>query len=276
MGVDISIVSPGYFAALQIPVLAGREFSEADDKSVPLAGVVNEAFAQRYCSGRDPLGLSFNTGRGDAHIVGVVKTGKYRSLNEPLTPYVYLSAGQVDSRDLGLVVRTSGDPRHLANGIRRLAASIDPDVTPHAAMTYEEYVAAAFTVPRVAATLLSALGLLALLLAVLGIYAVISQNVNQRTREFGVRLALGARRSDVQKLVLMQGIKLAVVGMLLGALAGFGASRTLENLLVGVSAWDLATWILVPVLLFAAAFVACWLPAHRAARVDPMTALRYE
>lgn len=276
LGVGISIVSPGYFDALRIPILAGRQFMEADDREVPLVGVVNEAFARRFLSGRDPLGLIFNTGRGEARIVGVVKTGKYQSLNEPVTAYVYLSAGQVDSRDLGLAVRTRGDPRHVANEIRRLAAAIDSDVTPHAAMTYEEYVAAAFTVPRVAATLLTALGVLALLLAVLGIYAVVSQNVNQRTREFGVRLALGARRSDVLKLVLTQGIVLAVLGILLGAAAGFGAGRALETLLVGMSARDPVTWVLVPALLFVAAFAACWLPARRAAKVDPMRALRCE
>ncbi len=276
MNAGVSTVSPGYFDTLRIPMLAGRDFTDADDLESPVVGVVNEAFARKYLAGRDPVGLTFNFWLGDVRIIGVVKTGKYSSLNEPAWPFVYVSAGQTDARDLGLAVRTTGNPRQIAGEIERLAVSIDPNASPHAAMTYEDYVAAAFTLPRVAATLLSVLGGLALLLAVMGIYAVISHGASQRTREFGVRLALGAQPAAMMRLILRQGLGLALAGLGLGVVAGIGASRALAGLLVGVTAADTVTWILVPVVLLGAAFAACWLPARRAARIDLMKALRDE
>jgi len=183
---------------------------------------------------------------------------------------------QIPRRDLVLVVRARGNTANLAGLVERLAASIDSSIRPYAAMPYQDYIGAAFTVPRIAATMLSVLGLLALLLAVLGIYAVIATNVNERTREFGVRAALGAQPSDLVRLVLRRGVSLTLIGLVIGAVAGLAASRLLAGLLIGIGPGDLLTWSAVPLVLLGATGLACWLPARRAARVDPMIALRQE
>ena len=272
----VAIVSPHYFKTRGIGLRAGREFAEADDEKAQPVAVINEAFARKFFAGRDPVGLTFNCGRGDLRIVGVAQTGKYQSLSEPEQSFCYLSTGQFLARNLTLAVRTAGSPRQLALPIEKLAVSLDPRGRPHAAMPFEDYIGAAFTIPRVAATLLTVLGVLALFLAVLGIYAVIFQSVGQRTRELGVRLALGAQPRDIRWLILRQGLVLAGLGLSLGAVAGLAVARLLASLLVGTSSADLVTWLLVPSLLFGAALAACWLPACRAARVDPMVALRQE
>jgi putative ABC transport system permease protein len=271
-----SLITPGYFKTLRIPLIAGRDFSEADDIEAPRVGVVNEVFARRFFPGRDPVGLTFNTWVGDVRIIGVARTGKYRELNEPEQPFAYLSAWQVEARNLTLALRTAGDPRHLARAVEQLAASLDPAGTPTAALTYEDFVAAAFTTPRIAATLLSVLGVLALLLAVLGIYAVMAQNVGQRVRELGIRLALGAQPGDVRNLILRQGMIPVGTGLVMGGVAGLAVSRLLSSVLVGVTTTDIATWMIVPVLLFAAALITCWFPARRASHVDLIVALRTE
>ena len=276
MGVGVALVSPGYFEALRIPLRAGRDFTAQDNSQASPVAIVNEAFAKKYFAGSDPVGRTFNSWRGDTRIVGVVATGKYNELSEASQPFLYLSAWQTDNRNLSVAVRTSGDPRQLAQPVLRLARSLHPDATPHAAMTYEGFVSAAFAIPTAAATLLGVLGALALLLAVMGIYAVMSQSVAHRARELGVRLALGANPRDVLRLVLRQGLQLTGIGLAIGAVAGLAVSRLLASLLVGISAADAFTWLLVPPVLMAAAFLACWLPARRAARTDPMVALRSE
>ena len=276
MGVGVALVSPGYFEALRIPLRAGRDFTAQDNSQASPVAIVNEAFAKKYFAGSDPVGRTFNSWRGDTRIVGVVATGKYNELSEASQPFLYLSAWQTDNRNLSVAVRTSGDPRQLAQPVLRLARSLHPDATPHAAMTYEGFVSAAFAIPTAAATLLGVLGALALLLAVMGLYAVMSQSVAHRVRELGVRLALGANPRDVLRLVLRQGLQLTGIGLAIGAVAGLAVSRLLASLLVGISAADTFTWLLVPPVLMAAAFLACWLPARRASRVDPMAALRSE
>jgi len=276
MSVDHSTVSPDYFAALRIPVLAGREFAEQDDADAPPVVIVNEAFVRRYLPGRNALGLEIGVWDRQARIVGVVRTGKYRALNEPARPYFYLCQTQIPDRDLTLILRTRGDVTALAGVVDRLAAAIDPAVRPFAAMAYQDYIGAAFTVPRIAATLLSALGLLALLLATLGTYAVLANSVNDRARELGVRLALGAQRTDIIHLVLRHGLSLALLGLGIGAVAGVAASRALARLLIGIGPGDLLTWFTVPLLLLGCAGLACLLPALRASRLDPIQTLRAE
>lgn len=276
MSVKHSIVSPHYFAALRIPVLRGREFIETDDAQAPSVAVVNEAFVARYLKGQEPLGQKIGVWGRQAQIVGVAKNGKYRTLNEPLQPFFYMCQKQIPLRDFTLIVRAGGDTAGLAGMLERLATTIDPALRPFAAMPYEDYIGAAFTVPRLAAAMLSCLGLLALLLAVLGIYAVIATNVNERVREMGLRIALGAQPTDIIGLVLRRGVSLTLVGLALGAVAGIAASRLLAGLLVGVGPGDLLTWLAVPLLLLISTALACWLPARRAARVDPMIALRCE
>lgn len=276
MSTRASVVSSGYFQTLRIPLLAGRDFTPADDVNAPLVAVVNEAFAKRFFPGRDPVGLAFNCWRGDMRIIGVVKTGKYRALNEPEQPFAYLSAWQLNDRNLTLALRTAGDPKHLGPVVKQLSVALDPVASPTAALTYENFVAAAFVTPRIAATLLSLLGLLALALAALGIYAVMSQNVGQRVRELGIRLALGARPADVLRLILRQGVFLALLGLGVGAFSGIAVSRLLAGLLVGITIADLGTWLVVPIILFGVSLATCWWPARRASRVDPAIALRNE
>jgi predicted permease len=271
-----SVVSPGYFHTLQIPMVAGREFSDADSAGTPFVAVVNEAFVAKYFPGRDPLGLTFSLERGSARVIGVVKTGKYESLKETASPHFFLSTTQQAERNVTLAVRTHGPPSAIGRSVANLAVSLDPSAPPHAAMLCEDYVRSAFTVSRVAASLMSALGLAALLLAVLGLYAILSQQVNARIPELGVRAALGARPIDAVWLVVSRGLRLATIGIVIGALGGWGVCRLLSALLVGTTAGDLAAWVLAPTLLLCAVLAACWLPARRAANINPMEALRYE
>ena len=272
----VSLVSPGYFETLRIPLLSGRDFLAQDDSEAAKVAVVNEAFAKKYFRGREPVGLIIKFGGDELRIVGVVATGKHRSLSEPPLPYIYASAWQRDSRNFGLALRTDGDPHALAAQVTRLARSIDPTVTPHASMTYEDFVAAAFAIPNIAAILLTILGVLALLLAAMGIYAVMAQSVGQRTREFGVRLALGAHPSGVRNLIIRQGMRVTGVGLMLGLVGAAAVSRLLRSLLVGVSTTDPLTWLLVPLVLLIVTLAAVWFPARRASSVDPMSSLRSE
>jgi predicted permease len=276
MSAGVSTVSPGYFRTLRIPVLAGREFAERDDAAAARVVVVNQLFADRYFSGRNPLGLKLDFWSRDWTVVGVVKSGKYRSLNEPPTPFIYVCEPQVGDRSLAAVVRTAGDPRGIARAVERAALAVDPLLKPVAALTMPDYTAGAFAVPRMAAALLSAVGAIALALAGLGLYAVIAYSVSQRTREIGLRMALGAQRFDVLRLFVKQGLKLTGLGIVIGVIGAAAAAQVLSSLLIGVSASDPEAYLTVVAMLAGVALIACWLPARRAARIDPMEALRYE
>ena len=276
MSSRIGFVSPGFFETMQIPVLTGRVFREGDAREPTRVAVVNQAFVDRYFPGREPAGLLFKIWGTDTRIIGVVKTGKYRTLNETPFPYVYLESETIAHRTLTLAVRTQGDPAAVARAVEALSVSVDPRLKPFAALSYETFMSAAFLIPRMAAVLLTMLGLVALGLAALGTYAVIAQGAQQRQREIGVRLALGAQRRDILRLILNQGLGLAGLGIALGVLAGIGVAQALAGVLVGVKASDLLAWVGPPVVLLAITLVACWTPARRAAKTDPMEALRAE
>jgi len=276
MSAGVSAVSPDYFRTLRIPVLAGREFGERDDAHAPRVIMINQLLASRYFTGRDPVGLKIRMWGDEWTIVGVARTGKYRALNEPAQAFIYVPEFQVSYRSGGVIVRTTGDPRGIALAVERTVVAIDPLLKPVAALTMTDYTAAAFAIPRVAATLLTALGLAALLLAALGIYGVIAYSVSQRTREIGIRMALGAQRIAVVRLFVRHGMKLAGLGAGLGAAGTLAGAQVLSSLLIGVTARDPITYGFVALLLGAVALLACWLPARRAAKVDPMVALRYE
>lgn len=276
MSSRIGLASPGYFETMQIPVLAGRAFRDDDALEPIRVAVVNQAFVDRFFPGRDALGLQFKIWGTDTRIIGVVKTGKYRTLNEPPFPYVYVDSEAMDNRNLTIAVRTRGEPSLVAKQLETLATSIDPRLTPFAALSYETYMAAAFAIPRMAAVLLTALGLIALGLAALGTYAVVAQGAQQRRREIGVRLALGAQRLDILRLIVSQGLFLALLGIGLGALIGIVVAQALTGVLVGIRTNDLLAWLGTPATLVLVTILACWLPARRAANVDPMEALRNE
>lgn len=273
---SVSLVTPAYFATLGIPILQGREFDARDHHDAPPVVVINEQLAARYLPGRNPLGLTVQIWGRPRTIIGVAKTGKYRSLNEPPRSFFYLPVEQIGDHTLAAAVRTRGEPIGLAAAIERAAVSIDPDAHPVASMPMADYMAAAYLIPKTAAILLAILGVAALFLSAMGLYGVVAASVGRRIREVGIRMALGAERSQVLWMFLRQGLGLVSIGTVLGLLTCLATNRILASLLVGVSGWDLPSYGTALPLLAGCAALACWLPARRAARIDPLVALRNE
>ncbi|MCI0567425.1 MAG: ABC transporter permease [Acidobacteria bacterium] len=280
--IDMNWVGPGYFKTLGVPVLRGREFHD-EDSLAPSAQepvIVNQALARLLWPGQDPVGKRFSlNGPGtpsSLEVIGLAKDGKYRSLREAPTPYLYKNLRRFGLSERTLVLRTSGDPVALIPAVRSLVRSLDPTVPVYGVKTLEEHVAVMLAAVRLTTWLVSLFGLVALFLASLGLYGLISYAVLQRTREIGVRMALGARRGDVLRLVVGQGMKLILVGLALGLTAALLLTRLVAGLLFGISPVDPLTFAGIPLLLAGVALLACFLPARRASRVDPMIALRVE
>lgn len=274
-----NVVSPGHFKTLQIPILAGRDFDERDRKGAPRAIIVNEKMAQMLWPGESAVGKHIFVGTGNTNpieVIGVVKTGKYRALAENPRPYFYWAMDQRGPGNMTLMVRTNGDPRDLVGAIRKEVESLDRRVPLYAIKTMDEHMQWALWAPNMAATLALAFAFVALLLSAVGLYSVMAYIVSQRTREVGIRMALGARRVDVLRLITSQGMKLAVVGIVIGFVLSLALSRVLASVLIGVSAYDVSIFLAVPVLLGGVAMVACLVPARRATRIDPLKALRHE
>jgi len=242
-----------------------------------LVAIINETMAKRFWPGQNPIGRKF-TARGVSRtVIGIAKAGKYRSLNERPQGFMYLPYQQgVWDRNLGVAIRTEANPASLAGVLRRDIRALDAGVEAWAMLTMADYVQAAFLAQKIAATLLIALGMVALALAAMGIYAVMAYVVSQRTREFGVRMALGAQAGDVLKLVMSQGLLLAALGLGVGLLGALVVTRLLTSFLYGVNPFDPAVFAGVAALLALVALAACYLPARKATRVDPMITLRYE
>jgi len=239
----MSIVSPRYFAMMQIPLLEGRDFTEQDDEKSSLVGIINETMAKRFWPGQNPVGRKFHMWRGDVTVVGMVKAGKYRSLNEPPKCFFYLAYQQgVWDLNLGVGVRTEGDPRLFAQVLRDRVHALDPGVEVWALLTMVDYVQAAFLAQRITSIMLTGLGLVALILAAMGIYGVMAYVMNQRTHEIGIRMALGARIRDVIGLVLQEGLWLTGWGVLAGLAGALAVTRWLANFLYGVSPFDPLTF----------------------------------
>jgi len=275
------IVSVNYFRTMGIPLLHGREFTERDREGTPTMLMINEAAARRYWPGQNPVGsrLSFTTGRTQPtwlEIVGVVKDVLHDGLESPAKPTIYLPFLQSAQAFMVTVVRTDIDPTGLASAVRGAIAGVDKDqpvlMTRTMANIYSDSVAQR----RFNTTLVVAFGTLALLLAVVGVYGLMAFAVTQRSHEMGVRIALGAERWDVVKLVLGQGLRLAFFGIAFGLAAAFFLTRFFSKLLFNVSQTDPATFIIVSLCLGGIALLASYIPARRAMRVDPMVALRYE
>jgi macrolide transport system ATP-binding/permease protein len=279
----VSAIEQDYFKALSVPLVAGRAFTDADREDSTRVVVVNETLARRFFPGTDPaqgaLGrrISFQSDAGPwMEIVGVARDGKYWTIGEAPQLFVYSPLEQSYSQTATLVVRSEGDPRSLANAIRAEVSKLDPSLPLFDVKTMEEHMGVSLFPARVAATLLGSFGLLALLLAAMGVYGVVSYSVAQRTREIGIRLALGARARDVLRLVAGRGMLLVTVGIVAGLAFALVLTRFMEGVLYGVSATDALTFTLVVVLLAAVALLACLVPARRATKVDPMVALRHE
>jgi len=268
------IASADYFSTLRIPIIAGREFDARDGLDSTPVVVINEQLALRYYPGRNPIGLKMGLWGKERTIIGVAKTGKYRSLNEPPRPYVYIPLEQVGDHVLAAVIRTRAHPASLASAVEKAAAEIDPNARPMAAMPMTDYMAPAYLVPKTAAALLGILGGCALFLAALGIYGVLATSVGRRIREVGIRMSLGADRESVFRMFLRQGFLLIGTGIIVGALGSVATGKILGQLLIDTSIWDpISLGVALP-LLALVGLAACWLPARRAALVDPLEALR--
>ena len=271
--------SPGFVAALGVDLLEGRDFTEQDGDGKPRAAVINETFARRFWPGESALGKRFSLESVAGpwiEVVGVMRDGKYFSLGEDATPFVYVNLRPENGSYLTLIVRTASEPQSVIAGLRSEFQQLDPNLPIYNVKTMTEHMALPLFPARVAATLLGSFGLLALVLAAIGIFGVMSYAVSQRTREIGIRMALGADTNGIFRLVVGQGLKLILLGLLIGLAAAFAGTRLMSSLLYGVSAIDSLTFALVALLLTGVALLACYLPARRATKVDPMTALRCE
>jgi predicted permease len=274
-----SIVSTGYFRTMQVPILEGRDFDDRDQPKTQRVIVINQEMAETLWPGESAIGKHIYIGsdnRDLLEIVGVVKTGKYRTLAEDPKPFIYYSMDQLRPRPMAMVVRASVDPRSLVGAIRSEAQAIDRRVPLYAVKTMAEHKTYALWAPNMAASFSLAFAVVAILLSAVGLYSVMAYVVSQRTREVGIRMALGANRSDVMKMITRQGMCLAAVGVVIGLLLALALAQVLSSLLIGVSGYDVTIFIAVPVLLAVVALVACYLPARRATKVDPLVALRYE
>jgi predicted permease len=272
-------VGPGYFQTMGTPLLRGREFSRQDSRTSPGVAIINETMAQRYWPGQDPIGkqitLAFGK-RQSLEIVGVAATGKYRNLREESQPFMFRPFSQVYEPRAALVVQTGGDPEPMLATVEREIHKLDANLPVVDAETLAQYMSIPLFVARITGTLLGAFGLLALLLTAVGLSGVVAYFVSLRTREIGIHLALGAERRDVLMLVVKQGMRLSLVGVIIGLTAALGVSRVLSSLLYGIRPTDPVTYISVALVLTAVTLLASYLPARRAAKVDPMVALRYE
>jgi predicted permease len=290
-GASYRVVSPGYFRAMGIPVTRGRDFNERDDASSPGVAVINETLARRFFEGEDPVGRRMRQGAvgGESpwlEIVGVVGDVRHAGLDSEPRPEMYFNYAQTgiqrsnsisnNSRRITLAVRASGDLASLGSVVRQEIFQIDRNQPVTGLRTLDEAVSRSVMPQRFNTLLIGLFAALALGLAVIGVYGVMSFTVGGRTREIGIRMALGAQAEDVVKMIVGQGMRLVALGVAVGVAAAFALTRWMESMLYGVSATDPLVFAAATALLVVAAFVACYLPARRATKVSPMSALRYE
>ncbi|HKV23492.1 MAG TPA: ABC transporter permease [Candidatus Acidoferrum sp.] len=274
--VEYNEVGPGYFGTMGIPLISGREFLRSDDDAHQLVAVVNETMAAQFWKSQSPIGQRLQVKGRWMQVIGVAKDSKYESLRELPRPFFYVSRRQNFSPNASLNIRTPLGAHAMANALARAIQGLDANLALNEVITLQEQVDRSTSPQRVAVTLLTALGGLALLLAGIGLYGVMSCSVSQSTRELGLRMALGARAGDLMRLVLSQGMMLALGGVALGVVAALGLTRLLGSYLFRVSPRDPLAFGSACLVMFVAALAACFLPAWRAVRTDPMRALREE
>ena len=275
----VSIVTPGYFRTMSIPLIQGRNLAPTDRAGTPQVTVISQSMARQYFAGMDPIGqrLFVQWGRKTPYeIVGVVGDVKSDALDKESRPTVYFPDAQEPNGGGALVIRTAADPMKLAPVIEQVIHGYDKDQAIADIQPLDMLLSKSVARPRFQSVLIASFAGLALLLAVIGIYGVMSYSVAQRTHELGIRVALGADRNQVVQLVVGQGLLLALFGIAGGLAGAFAVTRYLRTLLFDVSPTDPITFVVVPLILCAAALAACYLPARRATNVDPMQALRYE
>jgi putative ABC transport system permease protein len=277
MELNTNVIGLNFFNTMGIPIVAGRDFNAQDRKGSPLVVIVNEEMARRYYAG-SAVGKRLQIGSHTPfiEIVGVARTAKYRDLREEPLPYIYIPFGQEYQPGMSLMVRTQGDPTLVAASVRNEIRNLNKNVPAFPVETMSERIASQIAAERMIAVLLSIFGGGALLLASIGIYGVVSYSVARRTHEIGVRIALGAEERDILKMIVKQGMFLVLIGAGIGLLLALALTRALQSLLFGVSATDPLMFSVVLLVLLGVALLACYLPARRATKVDPLVALRYE
>jgi len=281
LNADIRVVAGDYFQTMRIPLLEGREFTPRDTADSTFTVLINEPFAKRFFAGEDPIGKHLQIYEGEPEfvtreIVGVVGGIKHIALQEALRPEMFLSYAQSAQLRMNIVVRSAGNPLSIASAIRSAVSSLDPNEATSDFRTLGEIVSSSAAGDRFNTFLLAGFGGMALLLTAAGIFGVLSYLVAQRTREIGLRMALGARRPDISRVIVGHGMRLVLTGLGIGLLGAYGATRWMSSFLFGIAPTDTLTFLAVSALLATAGFLACYLPARRAMRVDPMVALRSE
>jgi putative ABC transport system permease protein len=275
----LRIVSPQYFETMGIPLVQGRMFNERDTATGPRVMIINESMARRYFPGQNPLGrrITYTLDRLTCEVVGVVRDAKTAVAEAQAREEMYVPYPQRTVPRMTLVVRgNSSDPLSLSQEVRRQVQAVDKEQPVAKIRTMDQVIAESLSQPRFTTTLLMIFAVVALVLATIGIYGVMSYSVTERTKEFGILMAVGAQQRDVLKMVLGQGLILAVIGVAIGLLAIIPLRRLLLTQIFGISATDPLTLVGVSLLLMFVALLACYIPALRATRVDPLDALRYE
>ena len=280
MNIFRNVISPGYLPLMHIPIVEGRNFTEADndDKNSPDVMIVNQAFVRRFFAGRDPIGHKIHGWGSWFRVVGVAKDSKYHYLGENTPPYFYVPFRQVYREDMNLAfyVRTRGEPDSVLSTLRAQVRALDPNVTVFDAAPLKEFIGASLYPQKIAASLMTVLGSIALLLAAVGLYSVMAYSVAQRTQEIGVRMALGATRADILRLIAMEGVRLILLGGFIGVGVALASAQLLKSLMFNVGPRDPATYAVVLVVLSLVALAATLIPAGVAMRTDPGEALRCE
>ena len=281
INVDERMVAGNYFRAMGIPLLRGRVFDQHDTAENPRVSVIDEFMAQQLWPGEDALGKRFRTGGRESTtpwitVVGIVGRVKQYTLDSEPRIALYLPHAQFPAREMNVALRSAGDPAALASAVAAEISKLDPDLPVYSVRTMEQRLATSLARRRFSMVLLGLFAGVALVLATLGIYSMLAYLVNQGSREIGIRMALGATSGGILNLVVRQGMILALSGVVLGVAAAFALTRVMESLLFGVAAVDPLTFIAIPVILVAVTLLASYLPARRAARVNPMAFLRCE
>ncbi|HEY6400470.1 MAG TPA: FtsX-like permease family protein, partial [Blastocatellia bacterium] len=276
--VFFNTATPGYFETVGIPLLRGRLFNEQDAGDNPVVFLINQTMAHRFWPNEDPIGkqVLLMDGNLTGAIIGIVGDNKHNSLTEKQAAWMYSSYGHMPGIFATIVVRTTVEPMSLSNAIREAVWKVDPDQPMWSIRTVERMMDAHLARPRFMMILMGVFAALAMVLAAVGVYGVVSHAVSQGIREIGIRMVLGAQRRDVLRMVIAQGMKPVVTGVALGLSAAFGLTRWMNTLLYEVRPFDPATYVVIALLLTAMALLACYLPARRAAKSDPMNAIRHE
>jgi predicted permease len=284
METQVAMVTPRYFQTMQIPMLKGRDFTLQDSMKSQRVAVVSQTFVNRYWPNQEAIGKQLNSDLTHEWftVVGVARDGKVSSLNEKPTPFLYLPEYQVHRSDrpagptMTIIARTAGDPLAFGQTVENTVHDVNPDLVVYDVTTLELREQIASLPQRIAGTFVGAFGLLALVLAAVGIYGVTAYTTRQRTHEIGIRMALGASKQDIFRLLLGHGLRLTLIGVGLGLAISFALTRYLGTLLLGVTSTDALTFSSVVILLCVVALLACLIPARRAMRLDPVVALRNE